>query len=52
MTGLGTIINTAAIIAGGMIGIENGFERFGEWLKKKTGNSASCRNNETTIGER
>ena len=26
-------------IAGEMIGIENGFERFGEWLKKKTGNS-------------
>lgn len=22
-----------------MIGIENGFERFGEWLKRKTGNS-------------
>lgn len=29
---LGTII-------GELIGIENGFERFGEWLKKKTGNS-------------
>lgn len=29
---LGTII-------GEMIGIEKGFERFGEWLKEKTGNS-------------
>ena len=29
---LGTII-------GELIGIENGFERFGEWLKLKTGNS-------------
>ena len=29
---LGTII-------GELIGIEKGFERFGEWLKKKTGNS-------------
>ncbi len=26
-------------VAGELIGIENGFERFGEWLKKKTGNS-------------
>ena len=26
-------------IIGEMIGIENGFERFGEWLKMKTGNS-------------
>ncbi len=26
-------------IAGELIGIEKGFERFGEWLKKKTGNS-------------
>ena len=26
-------------VIGEMIGIENGFERFGEWLKKKTGNS-------------
>ena len=32
MTGLGTII-------GELIGIEKGFEHFGEWLKKKTGNS-------------
>ena len=30
---LGTLI-------GELIGIEKGFERFGEWLKKKTGNSA------------
>lgn len=29
--GIGTIV-------GELIGIENGFERFGEWLKKKTGN--------------
>lgn len=29
MTGLGTII-------GELIGIEKGFEHFGEWLKKKT----------------
>ena len=26
-------------VAGELIGIENGFERFGEWLKRKTGNS-------------
>ena len=26
-------------IVGELIGIENGFEKFGEWLKKKTGNS-------------
>ena len=26
-------------IIGELIGIENGFEQFGEWLKKKTGNS-------------
>jgi len=26
-------------VIGEMIGIENGFERFGEWLKIKTGNS-------------
>lgn len=26
-------------VIGEMIGIENGFERFGEWLKRKTGNS-------------
>ena len=26
-------------VIGEMIGIENGFERFGEWLKMKTGNS-------------
>lgn len=26
-------------ILGELIGIENGFEKFGEWLKKKTGNS-------------
>ncbi len=26
-------------IIGELIGIEKGFERFGEWLKKKTGNS-------------
>lgn len=26
-------------IAGELIGIEKGFERFGEWLKRKTGNS-------------
>ena len=26
-------------ILGEIIGIENGFERFGEWLKRKTGNS-------------
>lgn len=26
-------------MAGELIGIEKGFERFGEWLKKKTGNS-------------
>ena len=32
MTGLGTIIVE-------LIGIEKGFEYFGEWLKKKTGNS-------------
>ena len=30
---LGTVI-------GELIGIENGFERFGKWLKKKTGNSS------------
>ena len=30
---LGTMI-------GELIGIENGFERFGEWLKRKTGNSS------------
>ena len=70
MTGLGTIINSASIIAGAMegmlkiensdlssgksmlivlclaigttvgelMGIEKGFERFGQWLKEKTGN--------------
>lgn len=27
-------------IVGELIGIENGFEKFGEWLKKKTGNSS------------
>lgn len=32
---LGTII-------GELIGIEKGFERFGEWLKKKTGNSGDA----------
>ena len=26
-------------MVGELLGIENGFERFGEWLKKKTGNS-------------
>ena len=26
-------------VIGELIGIENGFEKFGEWLKKKTGNS-------------
>lgn len=26
-------------VIGELIGIENGFERFGEWLKRKTGNS-------------
>ena len=26
-------------IVGELIGIEKGFERLGEWLKKKTGNS-------------
>ena len=26
-------------VVGELIGIENGFEKFGEWLKKKTGNS-------------
>jgi uncharacterized membrane protein YqgA involved in biofilm formation len=30
---------TIGIIVGELIGIENGFEKFGEWLKKKTGNS-------------
>ena len=30
-------------IIGEMIGIEKGFERFGEWLKKKTGNSGDKR---------
>ncbi len=29
----------AGTIIGELIGIEKGFERFGEWLKKKTGNS-------------
>lgn len=33
---LGTII-------GELIGIEDGFERFGEWLKRKTGNSNDAR---------
>ena len=33
---VGTIIGEA-------LGIENGFERFGEWLKKKTGNSKDPR---------
>jgi uncharacterized membrane protein YqgA involved in biofilm formation len=30
---------TIGTIMGELIGIEQGFERFGEWLKKKTGNS-------------
>ena len=30
-------------IIGEMIGIEKGFERFGEWLKRKTGNSGDKR---------
>lgn len=30
-------------ILGEFIGIENGFEQFGEWLKKKTGNSGDAR---------
>ena len=30
-------------ITGELIGIEKGFERFGEWLKKKTGNSGDKR---------
>lgn len=30
---------TVGTIIGELIGIEKGFERFGEWLKKKTGNS-------------
>lgn len=29
-------------ILGELIGIENGFEQFGEWLKKKTGNSGDA----------
>lgn len=29
----------AGIVIGELAGIENGFERFGEWLKHKTGNS-------------
>ena len=29
-------------MAGELIGIENGFERFGEWLKEKTGNSGDA----------
>ena len=35
MIGTGTII-------GELIGIEQGFERFGEWLKRKTGNSGDA----------
>ena len=30
-------------VLGELIGIENGFERFGEWLKVKTGNSGDAR---------
>ncbi|MBR4555610.1 MAG: DUF554 domain-containing protein [Ruminococcus sp.] len=30
-------------VIGELIGIEKGFERFGEWLKKKTGNSGDAR---------
>ena len=30
---------TAGTVIGEMLGIEKGFERFGEWLKNKTGNS-------------
>ncbi len=29
----------AGTVIGELLGIEKGFERFGEWLKKKTGNS-------------
>ena len=32
----------AGTIIGELIGIENGFERFGEWLKEKTGNSGDA----------
>ena len=32
----------AGTIIGELIGIENGFERFGEWLKVKTGNSGDA----------
>ena len=32
----------AGTILGELIGIENGFERFGEWLKVKTGNSGDA----------
>ena len=33
---------TLGTIVGELIGIEKGFERFGEWLKKKTGNSGDA----------
>ena len=33
---------TLGTIVGELIGIEKGFERFGEWLKRKTGNSGDA----------
>lgn len=40
MPGLGTIVNAAAIILGGLVGsllnIEGAMERFGTWLRKVT----------------
>jgi hypothetical protein len=40
---------TIGIIVGELIGIENGFEKFGEWLKKKTGNSGDKQFDEACV---
>ena len=52
MRGLGTIINALAIVIGGVLGelmdLDAQFERFGEWLKYKTGSDGDFMNRNLT----